>query len=344
MNELQTAILRTLVYFDIFDYPLTLTEVWKWLNITDSSPINHQAIMDNAPINANSSPITPAYSAAVADSAGRRGWLANIQEALGQMPDKIQTKNGFYFLPGREPIIEERLRRYGYAETKYRRALKFIKIFRFIPFIKMIAVCNNLAYSNCSKKGDIDLFIITQKNRLWLTRFLVVGLLKLLGVRPAAAKKQDTIDANFFLSEDNLNLESVKIGQDDIYLTYWIDQLVPIYDIGDTYQKFHNANQWIKKTLPNSFGYQPNDRRTVKNGLLSYLITQSSNLLWNWPLFEKLAKIYQLKIIPPVLKEMMNEDTRVVVNDGMLKFHRDDRRLEYQNKFNELINKLSSNG
>lgn len=311
MNELQAAILRTIIFFDIFDYPLTLLEIWKWLNITNGSPMAHQ-------------------------------WLTDILEALNQMPDKIKTKNGFYFLAGRESIIEERLRRYGYAETKYRRAITFIKIFRFIPFIKMIAVCNNLAYSNSSSKGDLDLFIIVQKNRLWLTRLLVVGFLKIFGLRPTLAKKQDTLDATFFLSEDNLNLELVKIGQEDIYLTYWVDQLVPIYDAVNTYQKFQATNQWIKKTLPNSFGYRANDRRTVKNGLFSHLIIQPSNLLLNWSFLEKLAKIYQLKIMSPALKNMMNKDTRVVVNDGMLKFHRDDRRGEYQDKFNELINKLSS--
>src|SRR3989344_5226527 len=316
MNELSQAVLGTLAYFDIFGYPLTLVEIWKWLN-TDKSPINHGWHTDNPPIT-------------------HRYGLLDIEVTLGQLTDKIETKNGFYFLKGRQEIIEKRLKRYGYAEDKFKRAVKFIKILRFIPFIKMIAVCNTLAYSNASPEGDIDLFIIAHKNRLWLTRLLTVGFLKIFRVRPRDNNKMDALDANFFLSEDSLDIKNLKIGANDIYLTYWIDQLVPIYDTNNTYQKFQEANGWIKETLPNALGYSLNERRQVKKSLL--LVTCYLLLITGF--LEKLAKKLQLKIMPQILKAMMNQDTRVVVNDQILKFHRDDRRAEYQEKFDKLLNSL----
>jgi len=316
MNQMENSILKTIALFDIFSYPLTEMEIFKWLN-ADKTLINHGWHTD-------SPQMAHGYS------------LNNIRELLVQVSDKVQTKNGFYFLAGRESIIAERLRRYGYAEDKFKRAIKFIKIFRCIPFIKMIAVCNTLAYSNSSKEGDIDLFIIAKNNRLWLTRFLVIGLLKLLKVRPTDAQKRDTLDATFFLSDMDLSIEDIKLktkNSEDIYLTYWVDQIVPIYDVNDTYQKFQEANQWIKNTLPNAIGYQTNQRRIVNNRLFVSLIICFFDYLFNWNFLENLVKKYQLKIMPQVLKEMMNQDTRVVVNDKMLKFHRDDRRQEYQQKF-----------
>jgi len=60
-------------------------------------------------------------------------------------------------------------------------------------------------------------------------------------------------------------------------------------------------------------------------------------LLLDWQFFEDSAKKYQFKIMPPVLKEMMNLDTCVVVNDKMLKFHQNDRRAEYQEKFTKSL-------
>ncbi len=309
MNELQKSIVRTIVYFDIFNYPLTLLEIYKWLYADDARRIR-------------------GYS------------LVEVEEALSKMADKIETKNGFYFLVGRGANVEKRLRRYRQAEDKFKRAIKFIKILKLIPFIKLIAVCNSLAYSNSGDSGDIDLFMIVKKNRLWLARFLAVCLLKILGVRPKADSKQDTLDANFFLSEDSLNIENLKIADNDVYLTYWVNQLVPIFDVGGTYQKFQQANAWVKKILPNSFSYKMNDRRKV--GLDWFVKTKrfGLGLLLNYGFWEELSKKYQLKILPQDLKEMMNQDTSVVVNEHVLKFHRQDKRAEYFKKFNSLVEKL----
>ncbi|MFA6304481.1 MAG: hypothetical protein WCV73_01460 [Patescibacteria group bacterium] len=311
MSELQKSIIKTLVYFDIFDYPLTVMEIYKWLYLP-------------------------------AGSAGQTYSLSEIQTALLSLNDNIATKDGFYFLSGRQELIAKRLFKYGLAENKFKRAIKFIKILRFIPFIKMIAVCNSLAYSNSNQTGDIDLFIITQNNRLWLTRLLTVGFLKILGVRPKAISKQDTIDANFFLSEDSLSIENLKISPNDIYLAYWIEQLVPIYNQNKAYQKFQTANDWIKKSLPNSFGYNVHDRRQVKINWLVNVGQLLLSALLSYNFLEERAKKIQLKIMPTDLKKMLNIDTRVMAGQNVLKFHREDRREEYQYRFDKTIQSLIS--
>lgn len=299
---MEQAILKTLVYFDIFNYPLTLMEVYKWLNTGKSG-----------------------YS------------LIEVEEALNNLSDKIEAKNGFYFLKGKEANIETRLQRYSEAEVKFKRAIKFIKLLRFIPFIKMIAVCNSLSYSNVAKEGDIDLFIIASPNRLWLARFLTVGFLKVLGVRPRAATKEDALDANFFLAEDSLNIKSLQLSGGDIYLTYWLNQLAPVFNPFNLLEKFQAANAWVKQTLPNGFGYVMNARRKV--GLNWFVKTKrfGLGLLLNYDFWEKLSQKYQLKIMPQDLKEMMNNDTRVAVNQNVLKFHREDRRAEYFKKYQEKL-------
>lgn len=302
MNELAKAIAGTIVYFDIFDYPLTLVEIWKWLYQPDRS-----------------------YS------------LSEVQAALEKMSDKIETSNGFYFLTGKGWSVEQRLSRYALAEAKFRRAIKFIKIFRFIPFIKMIAVCNSLAYSNSDPAGDIDFFIIVKKNRLWLARFLAVGLLKILGVRPRAINKQDTIDANFFVAEDGLNIANLQIAAGDPYLAYWVNQLVPIFNMDGVYHKFQQANHWVKKILPNSFNYELNDRRRVNLTWPVRIARFLLSILLDYDFSEKWQKKIQLKIMPVDLKQMMNQDTRVVVNNQVLKFHRQDRREEYLKKFKQSL-------
>ncbi len=316
MNELQKPILSTLAYFDIFEYPLTLVEIWRWLYYTDKSRISTEGSRIN------------------------QGSITDIEESLSQLLNKVESKNGFFFLKGREDIIQTRLNRYSIAEDKFKKAKRTVKVLRKIPFIKMVAVCNTLAYSNTDKAGDIDLFIITKKNRLWLTRLLVVGFLKFKRQRPVPGNKQDAIDTNFFLSEENLNVSYLGIQSNDINknlsLVYWIDQLVPIYDTDNTYKIFLEANGWIKNYLPNSTGYQLNDRRLIKSNWFSRSVSMILNLFS----FEKLAEKFQLKIMPSGLKEIMNKDSRVIVNDKILKFHLEDKRVGYLDKFNNTLKQL----
>lgn len=303
MNELKQAILKTIIYFDIFNYPLTLMEIWKWLYKPDK-----------------------AYS------------LSDIMEELDNNKGaEIEMESGFYFLKNRREIVETRLKRYGYAISKYRRAIRFIKIFRHIPFIKMISVCNSLAYSNCAPEGDIDLFIIAEKNRLWLARLLTVGLLKLLRVRPTVISKRDAIDTNFFLSEANLDLSEHKEGKEGICLSYWINQIVPIFNPCGIYEKFQIANNWIKNSLPNSYNYETNEKRRVELDWFNKILRRGMRLFLDYDILEKLSKKCQLIIMPVELKQIMNQDNRVAVNDNILKFHRQDRRIEYLKKFKEKL-------
>ncbi len=58
---------------------------------------------------------------------------------------------------------------------------------RLIPWVMMIAVTGSVAYGSAGKRDDIDLFIITRRNRLWLSIFfalVLVRVFKTLRVQP----------------------------------------------------------------------------------------------------------------------------------------------------------------
>jgi len=287
--------LKTLIYFDIFDFPLTRLELEKWT------------------------------------------YYDNEINSITESANLIGEKYGFYFLKGRERVIRERLDRYQIAERKFKKAIKIAKIFRWIPLIKLIAVCNRLGYSNAQDDSDIDLFIITQKNRIWLTRFLTVGFLSLFNLRPKGDITRDKFCLTFFVSEGNLNLEKILLpkekGLSDIHFIYWLSQFVPIYEKDKMWSKFTQANSWIKKYLPNFYQYQTHKRRNVKPVVLSsrcYTVSLLGNSL------EKLAKKIQLAIMPKKLKELADgKNTNVIISAQILKFHANDRRRKYRNLFQQ---------
>jgi hypothetical protein len=55
---------------------------------------------------------------------------------------------------------------------------------------------------------------------------------------------------------------------------------------------------------------------------------------------EAFAKRFQMRRFPKAISEKMNADTRVIVNDRMLKFHDTDRRAEYRDKWRAICNEL----
>lgn len=57
---------------------------------------------------------------------------------------------------------------------------------RLVPFVRMIAVTGSVAYGSAEKWDDIDLFIVTERGRLWLTVFMALILVRVgksLGIR-----------------------------------------------------------------------------------------------------------------------------------------------------------------
>ena len=299
MDNLKSPILKTLAYFDLFDYPLTLLEIQKWL-----------------------------WEEKEED-------LEKIKQTLDASP-QIDSREGFYFLKGREGIVRQRKNRYVTAQKKFKKRLPYIRLLTWLPHVKAIFVVNNLAIANAGINSDIDLMIISQDNKIWTTRMFTTTLMKIFGLRPSPQKNKDQLCLSIYLTESNLDLENYKINPNDIHFTYWADQIFPIYDPNKLEKKYLNKNAWIKKQLPASFGYETAWPRTIKQSGFGKFMQSFLSLAS----FENAYKKWQIKKLPPNLKEMMNKDTRVVVNDKILKFHDNDPRAEILQKWEQKIQQI----
>ncbi len=245
-----------------------------------------------------------------------------------------ENQAGFYFLPNKADNIKIRNNNFVISISKLRKAKRLVGWLRLLPSVKMIAICNSLGYLNASQTSDIDLFIITDKNKIWLTRFWLQSFLKFLRLRPFdRGHKQDSFCLTFFLSQENLDISNLQINKPDIYLIYWLTKLLPIYDPDNIYYNFFTVNGWFKKYLPHAEPIQLDSNWMVKKTFLSNLF-----FLLTLPIWEKLFKKIQWKLLPKDLKKIANHDTRVIVNDLVLKFHgQDDKREYYQKLWQEKL-------
>ncbi len=308
-DKLERAIISTVAYFDIFSYPVTLAEIWKWLYLPSDD-----------------------ISVSLSD-------IKNKLQDKNILP-VIENKNGFYFLAGRQEIIKTRLGRYFLAEKKFKIALLVCKFLRFVPFIEFVGVCNNLGYNNASKESDIDFFIITKARRLWWTRLITTALVSILGRRRHGQKAADRICLSFYISTDAFDLSSIATQPDDIYLIYWLATLAPIFDRG-VYQDFLEKNLWQKKYLLNFFPAKPSCRRSVLDNFFSRISRNIKESILSPSFFDFLENFAQALEFSKMKKffgsDINSGDKNVILSKSILKMHKTDRRRYYYQQWQQRL-------
>jgi|GEM_PF-1311035 len=312
MNQnFRKSVFSAIVYFDIFDFPLTLIELYEYA--LDFSEKTSKDSMD-------------LYS--FFDFIQKDEWLSK----------RIKNKNGFYYLRGRDSVLKTRRERYRFSKIKFESALFWVKIISKIPFARALFLSNSTAVFNAKEESDIDLVVITSKGGAWWARFLILSLLSVFKARPGNKSTRNKICISVFAEEGLLDFSKYKIGRHDIDYVYWACDFYPIWDSKRIYDSFWDQNsKWIFKNLPFSEKKIPHPSFFVKNKIKNFKIFEC--LLVR---FSKIVEIFQRAKFPKQIKEMANKDTRVRVENGFLKFHVNDKRMEHLQKFVKRYEQYSS--
>jgi len=103
---------------------------------------------------------------------------------------------------------------------------------------------------NSDLNDDIDLLMVSRKNRLWLTRLLTVLLVELIAKRrhPGDKDVKDKICLNMFLDEEHLRVPQ---KEQDLFSAHEVCQMKVLWEKEGIYKKFIRENKWVKKFLPN---------------------------------------------------------------------------------------------
>lgn len=189
------------------------------------------------------------------------------------------------------------------------RAEKYIQKITWIPGLRMVAVVNSLSMYATHQGSDIDLFIITAKNRMWLVRVLITLTFSLLWVWRKWADIAGNFCLSFFIEESAMDISKIAI-EDDIYLYFWMYYMRPIYTVGDTYERFIQANP----------GY------TFLHTVSPSVPSSSENSGFFWTSVDQLFR-YLLESFTQKNYEKKWRPAWVIISDDMLKFHDADRRL-----------------
>lgn len=166
MVTLAEAVLRTILYADVFDFPMTLEEI-------------HHFLIAEAPV-----PLDDVYRAVQAD---------------GPLEGLIEGQDGLFFRAGRAQLVALRRSRQESAAHLLPQALRYGRWLARLPFVRMVAITGALAMQNPSgRHDDIDYMVVTCVNRVWTARALAILLVRLARLHGV------TICPNYVVAESAL--------------------------------------------------------------------------------------------------------------------------------------------
>jgi hypothetical protein len=132
------AILHTLAYADVFEFPLRAPEVYRYLTST-------------------------------------RATLEQVRQVLAD-ETRFSQVGDYFTLRGREQIVETRKRRGRVAARLWPQAARYGQMIARLPYVRMVAVTGSLAMNNTDEGKDVDYMIVAAPNRLWICRALILLL------------------------------------------------------------------------------------------------------------------------------------------------------------------------
>jgi len=307
MNEIEKGILKAIVYFNLFSYPLRQEEVLYHLpkikgleNIEDIKPVEREV---------------------------KKGLRNLVLKKI------IENKKGFYFLKGREGLVRERERREKISKKNWQKLKKILKIINLTPFLKGVFVSGSLAISNSNENSDIDLLIVTRDSRIFTVRFFLTLLLDMIKERRTVKKTAGKICLNHYVSENFL-----KIQFPSIYNAYTYLNLRPVINRSRIFERFRRQQDWMKDYL---LFWRKSFRAPFmiekKSKVAGFLEKILSGRLGNW--IEKKLKVIQIRRkernYPYGVKK-----GRVILDDNLIELHPDSSEKEIIERYSKTLDFL----
>lgn len=198
------SVLRTLAYFDVFNYPITKEEICQFLPEKLS--------------------------------------IEKLEDCLEQlkMEKSIFHHQQFYSLQNNLLLVHRRKEGNQRAEQLLAKAARIGRFLYRFPFVRAVGVSGSLSKNFADQKADIDFFIITKANRLWIARTLMHLYKKLTYL----VGRQHYYCMNYYVDEEALLLKGK-----NIYTAIELKTLLPLNGHTATEQLFE-VNDWANEWFP----------------------------------------------------------------------------------------------
>lgn len=171
LSTVERAIIRTLIYFELFKHPLRRDE------ITAFSPVDEELASD-------------------------------LDRALMRLVAKglVGEADGLFALSGAGERAAQRALYTERAQSRMAKARRNSALIGSFPFVRAVMLSGSISKGVLDEEGDIDYFIITTPRRLWVARTLLVLYKKLF-----LLNSRRDFCVNYFIDTEHLAIEDRNI-------------------------------------------------------------------------------------------------------------------------------------
>lgn len=240
LSAVKEHILETLAYFDLFDYPLSRAEIYLFLKNKYDFDV--------------------------------------FEDGLRSLLDGgvIYQFDRFYTLKNDHYLIVRRNEGNKKAAELIKVAEKVGNLLICFPYVRGIAISGSLSKNYADDGSDVDLFVITAKDKLWIARTIMHCFKKLTFL----VNKEHLFCMNYYVDEQQL-----EIAEKNMYTAIEIATLIPLQ--GDiVFEHFFAANTWTRQYLPNK-----NMRVACAKPVKTRFVKSLVELLFNNPFGNKLDNL-----------------------------------------------------
>lgn len=303
MDTIKNNILKTLLYYDIFSHPLKDEEIYTFLP-------------------ENSVPKEEVFSI--------------LKQSTGEIENKFGEYEGYYYIKPNDSYIGKRLYKEKYSKKAWKIAGLMTHIIKRFPFIRAVMVTGSLSKNSSDKSSDLDFMLITQPNRLWIARTLLMLFKKIF-----LLNKYKYFCINYYVTTENL-----EIAEKNLFTATEIATIKGTYNML-VVNKFIECNKWINNYFPNYILCDPHLHTagchvTNRKSIIQFLL----EMFFIPPLAEKLDEklmkrtvAYWNKKYPNLSSEEMSHNLRSERN--VSKIHPGSIHLKILDSYSERLKKFN---
>ncbi len=171
--------------------------------------------------------------------------------------NRLIEKDNCYTPPEYKTLFQKHRSTLQATRYKLHKVEPYVRLLSLFPQIKLVGLSGSVAMMNAKEDDDIDLFVITAKNRLWTGRFIanIVAFFHGLKRQRALVQAKNKVCLNLFFDEGDL---SIAVKKQTKFVAHEILQMKPIIDRDEAYKRFLEANKWVFELFPNAPRSIPN--------------------------------------------------------------------------------------